>query len=771
MENKTNGLSESEIKFNKLLLEAVEANEVGCFWNDGPWRDRWDIQRKFAYYFYEDIDQSDGYRSNVKSPEIVGRVQGTLQKMNKFNLEFVVRPKNDRAKFSAEINQLLLNQLFRTKEFKYRLKDAYQDAVTNGTAVLGVEWVTVKREVKMQKTNPDQMTEEELKDFKEKGIVPYEKVTLVEPDGVSLVNHRLENVLFDPSCQSVNTGHNRAGHAFVTEVLSEDRFKTLFKGKMYKNVKKVKPNAIDMTEEGDTRGRDSFLAEPSDYNKEYIEVVHGYGYDEDWYMIRANGIFVYEGPLPYNDKGIPLATLRAYKAPYQLYGIGLPDLLIPVVTQIELISNAVYDYIMYTTNPMLLIQKQDYEDVTRVLEIGDSAPGTALPVSDVNRGLDTVKFPSLSVDVFQALGILQKDAVIASQQDPTQLGVIQKNATATANILNKEITEAYVMAMVENFKEDLEQVARMVVSRIHQFMTEKDVNKAVNGESMVDEIENYQVGVENKNVDIDWDNRSIKIKDDPGEVSFIPIKSDIYEYTDENGKTLEVGLNDFDIELSVESVEIISRALEKQEAGEQLAQLSGFMVDTTNPAKVAAHPMPLVDAVSLMEEVFDKKGWNKKHLLQYRKLEQDSVNRAKAQNYEAFKGERPMPHPGESREHINIHVQFNKEMQQRLEVMKKDIEMMVTQGQNPPGAYKQEFDLTKQAIALISEHIMEDSQPAYMEPMQSSLKGMQMSQPAQQGMGQLVSQSGLGGNQPTVNPIAQAGMEGGPGELGGSMGM
>lgn len=771
MENKTNGLSESEIKFNKLLLEAVEANEVGCFWNDGPWRDRWDIQRKFAYYFYEDIDQSDGYRSNVKSPEIVGRIQSTLQKMNKFNLEFVVRPKNDRAKFSAEINQLLLNQLFRTKEFRYRLKDAYQDAVTNGTAVLGVEWVTVKREVKMQKTNPDQMTEEELKDFKEKGVIPYEKVTLVEPDGVSLVNHRLENVLFDPSCQSVNTGHNRAGHAFVTEVLSEDRFKTIFKGKMYKNLDKVKPNAIDMTEEGDTRGRDTFLAEPSDYNKEYIEVVHGYGYDEDWYMIRANGVFIYEGPLPYNDKDIPLATLRAYKAPYQLYGIGLPDLLIPVVTQIELISNAVYDYIMYTTNPMLLIQKQDYEDVTRVLEIGDSAPGTALPVSDVNRGLDTVKFPSLSVDVFQALGILQKDAVIASQQDPTQLGVIQKNATATANILNKEITEAYVMAMVENFKEDLEQVAKMVVSRIHQFMTEKNVNKAINGESMVDEVEDYQIGVEDKSVDIDWDNRSIKIKDEPGEVSFVPVKSDIYEYKDENDKLLEVSLNDFDIELSVESVEIISRALEKQEAGEQLAQLSGFMVDTTNPAKVAQHPMPLVDAVSLMEEVFDKKGWNKKHLLQYNKLEQDSVNRAKAQNYEAFKGQRPMPHPGESREHINIHTQFNKEMQQRLEVMKKDIEMMMTQGQNPPGTYKQEFDLTRQAIALISEHIMEDSQPAYMEPMQSSMKGMQMSQPAQQGMGQLVSQSGLGGNQPIANPIAQAGMEGGPGELGGSIGM
>ena len=87
------------------------------------------------------------------------------------------------------------------------------------------------------------------------------------------------------------------------------------------------------------------------------------------------------------------------------------------------------------------------------------------------------------------------------------MGVIQKNATATANILNKEITEAYVMAMVENFKEDLESVAKMVVSRMHQFMTEKDVNKLINGSSAQEELEetlqnaeNYEVPVEDKGV-------------------------------------------------------------------------------------------------------------------------------------------------------------------------------------------------------------------------------------------------------------------------------
>jgi len=47
---------------------------------------------------------------------------------------------------------------------------------------------------------------------------------------------------------------------------------------------------------------------------------------------------------------------------------------------------------------------------------------------------------------------------------------------------------------------------------------------------------------------------------------------------------------------------------------------------------------------------------------------------------------------------------------------------------------------------------------------------MAMTQP-QQGIGQSVSQSGVGGNQPVANPIEQAGMEGGPGQLGGVVGM
>jgi hypothetical protein len=159
------------------------------------------------------------------------------------------------------------------------------------------------------------------------------------------------------------------------------------------------------------------------------------------------------------------------------------------------------------------------------------------------------------------------------------------------------------------------------------------------------------------------------------------------------------------------------------------------------------------------------------------------MSRAKAQNYEAYKGSSPMSHPGESREHINIHVQFAKEIEQRVEVIKGDIQTIIRNSMEVPSDYKAEFDALIAALGIISEHIMEDSQPVYSEPMQVASRGMQMASGGsqamgQQGMGQMVSPSGLGGNpmMPNMNaqgtnPIQQAGMQGGPGQLGGNIGM
>ena len=216
--------------------------------------------------------------------------------------------------------------------------------------------------------------------------------------------------------------------------------------------------------------------------------------------------------------------------------------------------------------------------------------------------------------------------------------------------------------------------------------------------------------------------------------------------------------------------------MEEQAASEMMSQLSPFMVDTSNPAKVAQHPMPLVDANSVMAEIFDKKHWDRKHLLQYSKLEQNAVDRAKGQNFEAFSGTRPMAHPGESREHIFIHTQFQKELIRRLEDMTAEIQRMIVRNMNPTAEYKMEFDMTKTALDIITEHIQEDSMPAYAETQMTNQKAQAMTSPMPQGAGQMMNQpelgnvvtlNGLGGNQTMPNLPAQQGMQGGPGQIGG----
>ena len=707
-------INSNETMFNDCLTQAINNQGTSCFWDGGDWADRWDLQRKFTFYYYDDVPQSHGYKSNVKSPEIVGREQSTLQKLSKFNLSWILRPKKKGMDFTLRLNQLVMDEMFRRGQFRYRLKDAYMDSTTNGTAMVGVDWVTEKRDVQILKSNPSEMSEEEKKEFKDKGIVPMKKATMIDFDGVKLTNYRLENVLVDPAAQNFNTGNSKAGYAFTTELMTKDRFDaTLGKNKNFKNLSDVIPASSSDSSDNVQGDNDEFLETPKGEEGDYVKVVRGYFYFQDLYMIRANGVFIYEGPLPYNDKRIPIVPLRACKAPYQLYGIGLPDWLIPIVTQIELISNTVYDYIIYVTNPMMQVSRVDYPEISRKFELSNGEPGTLLPVADTTRGISAIKFPPLTMDVFNSLNMLQRDAVIATQQDPTRLGVVNKSTTATANILNKEIEEAYVAGLIDNFEEDMQQMGEMVLSRIHQFMTDKQAVKTAGMEDEAAELEYYTVEIPGKEINIDWDTLSIEEKDDENATGFVEIRPEMFSRKTEENVINEKGENvkkitkyevtpsDFDVALNTENVSITSRAMEQQAAGEMLAQLSGFMVDTTNPGKVAAHPMPLVDAGILMREVFDKKNWNKKMLLQYSKLEEGSIDRAKAQNFEAFTGIQPMGHPGESKEHIFIHTQFQQELSNRFETMINEIANLVSRGGKPSPQQMLEFDSTKDRKSVV----------------------------------------------------------------------
>ena len=765
-------IDSKEKEFNDLFRTAVDRRKTASFWDGGDILDRIELQNEYLLPKQELGDQSEGFRSKVKSPEIIARNQSTMQKLAKLNIGFSVRPIRKSAKLAAQIDQEILNYYFKTMDFRTTLNNAMQEALNHGTAPIGVEWFKQVRKVHMPVTNADEMTDEQKKMVKE-GKVPTVEVDLVTR-GPLLINYGLKSVYFDPSAITVQGKYKYCDYVFVAEMIPYETFKAEFEGKKgFENIDKVKPiTAHTLSTEGAGEDPYRFMSDPIDGEGEYVFLVRGWRYSKDWYMVRANDVFIKKDYLPYIDKMIPLDILKPYSFPNQLYGISPVDLLIPTVYQIELMMNTFFDYVIYTTNPVLLVDKMDYGDFSRKYEVVNGKPGSLLPVSSVTGSVAPLKFPQMSQDIYAGLDRLQRDAVIATQHDPSQLGFMKKDATATANVMNKEVVDNYIGHINANFKPNLENVARMVLSRVHQFMKRGDVEKIINGEGQKTP---FEIPIVGKNLEIDWDTRAVKIENNPNAVTVIKVSEDIYKYEDpETGESIEVTPNDYDVQLDAESVEVISKALEQQKYMEAFGQLMQYAVNPANPEMALQHPMGLVNGAVLLQEYVEKLNLNKDLLINPTEDQEKDLQRAEEQNMAMFSGERVMPKAGESQIHIQHHVQFQKHLANVLEDLKADIRNSIESGMPLTPDVQQQFDRIKLALSTISEHIDFDTTPVLAEPQIVSQMGKSLSEPPmpQPGIGQSVTQSGLGGSQKAPNVPKAAGMtQGGPGEMGGPGGM
>jgi hypothetical protein len=759
-------LTKNQKEFNDLFTRAVEARKKSCFWDEGDWEDRWELQNEYILPRQDVGDQSDGFRSKVKSPEIIARNQSTKQKLSKLNIGFNIRPTTKAAKLAAQIDQEILNYYFKEGLFRASLDSAFAGAIDNGTAFVGVEWLKKTRKVHLPVTDFEKMTPEQVESAKKDDKVPYTEAEMIDYRGPVLLHYELPDVFVDPTGINLQGNYRSCDFAFVAELVPFEKFKTEFTGKKgFKDVDKVKAvTSAHRTEEGAGETEDTFMHPPIDQDGEYVYLVKGWSYSGDWYMIRANNVFIKEDYLPYTDKKIPLEVLKPYSFPNQIYGIAPADLLIPTVYQMELMLNTLFDYAIYTSNPVLLVDKQDYGDFSRKYELVNGKPGSLLPVSNPAGSVSPLKFPQMVVDVYQGIEKLQRDAVIATQHDPSQLGFMQKDATATANIMNKEVVDNYIGSILYNFKLNLESIAKMVVSRIHQFMKRGDVDKIINGEG---EVSPFEIPVVGKTMEIDWDERTVKIESDPNRVTVIKVSPEIYKYQDEEGNFIEVTPNDYAIQIDAESLEIVSKALEKQKTMEAFGQLMPYAVNPNNPEMAMQNPLGMIDATILFQEFVEKLDLNEKLLLIPGESEKKELQRAEEQNMQMFSGERAMGQAGESQAHVQHHVRFLRQLENLYEDMMDDIKNSIMAGTPPDPEMQQQFDKLRIAMPIISEHIDFDTTPVLAESqLVSSVAKAQTAPMPQPGIGQSVSQSGMGGSQAAPNVPKDAGMtQGGPGDM------
>jgi len=675
---------------------ARNAMRNNCYWGDpnsgyaGDWFDRWDIQEKIAMGWSE-APSTDGFESNVKSPMSAGRIESTMHKLRKLDVQFVVRPddiKDPKDKRKAKVVQELLNNLFQRREFKARLNEWFQDTLIHGTGFVHVQYLQKKRKVKMPKVDTKKMSKEE-KEMVKNGERVFEEETVYDYDDIAIEPVKIQEIFIDPSGRNVAGTSYEAQWVIRRMLPSMQQFKAMFKNDPdAKNISKVRPISSYTNEDAE------FFEPPTDIDdNDYVEVLHYYNKAKDKYVVVANDVEIKNMPLPYMHKQLPIVKIDAYKILHQMYGMGIPDRLKNIQSEEEILKNLIYDRLHITANPMLKVKRGVYGEFSKSYQTAE--PGLMLPVSQMDD-VSALEYPSMNFDMFRGIDALDRDAVLATQIDPIQMGVNQKYVSATTSMLTKEQMDTFITALIDNWTEALNMVAKQCISLMSQYYT-------------IPRIEEAGKSARNRHVrllDIEINPDTLEVVEKRNKYTYLEIKPDFFNI---NG--------DWDIEIAPESVEVQSRAMEMQKSQANLAQLAPFMVDPNNPQSVLANPTPWINGPKMIEWYMETNAIPHELIAVTNEDEDISMERAEAQGKKLLESERVPGIPGESEIHKKVHVGQMKiinaakeRLEKRFEQYPEEIMPYIMETEEG----KKLGDLAEIA-QLYAEHLMQDDQPAALE--------------------------------------------------------
>lgn len=729
--------------------------ENNCPWGapstSGDWKARWDLQEK-AEMCWTEAPKQDEFESNVKSPMSAGRIEATMHKLRKLDIQFVVRPddvKDPKDKRKARVVQELLNNLFQRREYKSSMMTWFHDSLTHGSAFIHVYYLQKKRKVRMPEVDVEKMSDEDKEKIKNREKV-YRDEWIYDYDDIAFEPIKIQEIFVDPSARSLHGTSYEAQYIIRRMLPSLAQFKAMFENDPdAKNVNKVKPVSHYIGEDTE------FFEPPTDVdNDDYVELLHYYNKAEDRYVVVANDVLIKDMPLPYVHKQLPIVKINTYELLHQFFGAGIPDRLMNIQSEEEILKNLVYDRLHITANPILKVRKSLYGEFSKSYETAQ--PGLMVPVNNMDDVMP-LEYQTMTFDMFRGIDALNRDAVLATQIDPIQMGVNQKYVSATTSMLTKEQMDSYISALIDTWTESLNIVAKQCISLMSQFYTVPRIEKA--GKSA----RNRQIRL----TDIEVNPSTLEVSEKRGKYTYLEIKPEFFNI---NG--------DWDIEISPESVEVQSRAIEMQKAQASLAQLAPFMIDPNNPQSAMSNPMGWIDGPKTLNWYLEKNTIPQELMAVTQEDEDISIERAVVQGKRMLEGENVPGISGESEIHKKVHVEQLKIVNSEKEKLQKEFE-----GYDPQMAgmmLNTEKGMRLQELSEIAgryaNHLMSDDQPKVMEvptavqsatppqpqqpqvPMPPGLTPAGGAQPPMPAGGN--QQSGMGAEMPQQGrpPVAEAGI-------------
>jgi hypothetical protein len=432
-------------------------------------------------------------------------------------------------------------------------------------------------------------------------------------------------------------------------------------------------------------------------------------------------------PLPYKHKQLPFVKIDAYEVLHQFYGMGIPDKLMNIQSEEEILKNLVYDRLHITANPIVKVKKTIYGEFSKAYQTAE--PGLMIPVNNQDDVMP-LEYQTMNFDMFRGIDALNRDAVLATQIDPIQMGVNQKYVSATTSMLTKEQMDGYITSLIETWTEPLNIAARQIISLMSQFYTMPRVDaagKAAKGRQV-------------RLLDIEVDPETLEVVEKRNKYTYLEVKPDFFNIH-----------GDWDVEVAPDSVEVQSRAIEMQKAQAALAQLAPFFVDPNNAQAALANPVGWVNGPKMLEWYMETNGVPKENMAVLGEDEDISVERAELQGRQMLSGEEVPGIPGEPEVHKKVHVEQLRLINKQKKELEKQFEqyppelmqyMLVT----PEGKRLEELDKIANRFA---EHLMTDDQPKQLEG-QAAVQEAQPPQPPQPEVPMPPGMSPAAGGQPPM---------------------
>jgi hypothetical protein len=456
------------------------------------------------------------------------------------------------------------------------------EMVTKGTVVVYEGYKKVKRKVK------------EIKKFDPvTGAVDYTEKTILDYNDCYQEIVPLEEIYFG------NLWINdiqQMPDIIWKRVMMNESFKEDFK--KYPNAKYVKPGTFATVVETIPYYKQK---EYFQLDRKSVEVVQWYNKWKDELIITANGVLLYDGPIPFHHKSYPFAS--AIFEPFAvdfIYGRSLPD----KVSSDQDVINTLWN--MMLDQGYLSIYKPTLTDDPDYIDEYPLQPGRMFPVSDINKYRVLSELTGPDPSHFQMLEMAIKFAndnsgniLGGGMSTPSAKG---KMTARQAQILQDQMMQA--LGLNTRMLENLEiQSKRLRAKNFLQFYTVPEKVEAITGEK--DAIKNNFVRVlridDTELTDGTHGTAVIKIVD---KEKNLPSPEDLdleEEVAAVQGQNVEVHAItpdyirnlDFDVQIVGESSYQQSRSLK------QALELEFVQVLTSNPAF-----QPLINAEELLRDLF-----------------------------------------------------------------------------------------------------------------------------------------------------------------------